>query len=481
MEGEPPGPGEQALQEFQALVELVGGKPEVLLVGEVLEVGETRALLGTFAQELFGEQPGPAAGSERQPGDQAAGGRETGGQPGDQAGGGGTPGGRPGDQAGGGGKLGGRPGDQAGGGGKLGERPEDQVGGGGKLGGRPGDQAGGGGKPGGRPGDQAGGGGTPGGRPGDQAGGGGKLGERPGDQAGGGGKPGGRPGDQAGGGGKLGGRPGDQVGGGGKLGGRPGDRGGGGRKPGERPGDQAGGGGERPGDQAGGGGKPGERSGDQAGGAGKPGERPGDQAGGGGTPLRQVRVCIGPGGAGREIRSPLIFLLCRAGSLQPRRARARLREIARDLRSRLPRGPPPALVGVIVQPGPGEEAAAAALLETLLCEVFQGQRAGRQDTVQAAAYSPGRPDGTLEVRRAACRALRAALQHRAGGEEREKRRFPSLLRCVPWGRRSRRRGRSANAANNLHEGGLQDSKEGVALTGMSLNGNCEEASRGTGT
>ncbi|XP_074925066.1 uncharacterized protein C2orf72 [Chelonoidis abingdonii] len=139
------------------------------------------------------------------------------------------------------------------------------------------------------------------------------------------------------------------------------------------------------------------------------------------------------------------------------------------------------LVGeVIVQPGPGQEAAAAALLETLLCEVFQGQRAGRQDTVQAAAYSPGRLDGTLEVRRAACRALRAALQHRAGGEEREKRRFPSLLRCVPWGRRSWRRGRSANAANNLHEGGLQDPKEGVALTGMSLNGNCEEASRGTG-
>uniref|UniRef100_A0A8C3HVJ6 C2orf72-like C-terminal domain-containing protein n=1 Tax=Chrysemys picta bellii TaxID=8478 RepID=A0A8C3HVJ6_CHRPI len=137
---------------------------------------------------------------------------------------------------------------------------------------------------------------------------------------------------------------------------------------------------------------------------GTPGERPGDQ----------VRVCLGPGGAGREIRSPLIFLLCRAGSLQPRRARARLREIARDLRSRLPRGPPAALVGVIVQPGPGEEEEAAALLEALLGEVFQEHRAGLQDTVQAAAYSPGRLDGTLEVRRAACRALRAALQHRAG-------------------------------------------------------------------
>uniref|UniRef100_A0A8C3HVP1 C2orf72-like C-terminal domain-containing protein n=1 Tax=Chrysemys picta bellii TaxID=8478 RepID=A0A8C3HVP1_CHRPI len=210
MEGESPGPGEQALQEFQTLVELVGGKPEVLLVGEVLEGGETRALLGAFAQELFGEQPGGPAGSE---------------------------------------------------------------------------------------------------------------------------------------------------------------------------------------------GTPGERPGDQAGSEGTPGERPGDQ----------VRVCLGPGGAGREIRSPLIFLLCRAGSLQPRRARARLREIARDLRSRLPRGPPAALVGVIVQPGPGEEEEAAALLEALLGEVFQEHRAGLQDTVQAAAYSPGRLDGTLEVRRAACRALRAAL------------------------------------------------------------------------
>nr|XP_042699856.1 uncharacterized protein C2orf72 homolog isoform X2 [Chrysemys picta bellii] len=293
MEGESPGPGEQALQEFQTLVELVGGKPEVLLVGEVLEGGETRALLGAFAQELFGEQPGGPAGSE----------------------------------------------------------------------------------------------GTPG---------------------------------------------------------------------------------ERPGDQAGSEGTPGERPGDQAGSEGKPGERPGGPVGSAGKPPPQVRVCLGPGGAGREIRSPLIFLLCRAGSLQPRRARARLREIARDLRSRLPRGPPAALVGVIVQPGPGEEEEAAALLEALLGEVFQEHRAGLQDTVQAAAYSPGRLDGTLEVRRAACRALRAALQHRAGGEEREKRRFPSLLRCVPWGRRSRRRGRSANAANNLHEAfpdlsSLRNGRSGEAL------------------
>ncbi|XP_075794288.1 uncharacterized protein C2orf72 homolog isoform X2 [Pelodiscus sinensis] len=225
------------------------------------------------------------------------------------------------------------------------------------------------------------------------------------------------------------------------------------------------------------------------------GEPPGAPAGVGAKPRAapQVRVSLGPGGAGREIRAPLVFLLCRAGSLRPRRARARLREIARDLRSRLPRAPPAALVGVLVQPGPGqEEAEARRLLETLLREVFPGL----QDTVQAAAYGPGRPDGALEARGAACRALRAALEHRAaephspvssvcapagshapslpvsppalspeslqaagwsrlllesGGEEREKRRLPSILQCIPWGRRSRRRGSSAKAANNIHE------------------------------
>uniref|UniRef100_A0A8C8RF81 C2orf72-like C-terminal domain-containing protein n=1 Tax=Pelusios castaneus TaxID=367368 RepID=A0A8C8RF81_9SAUR len=141
------------------------------------------------------------------------------------------------------------------------------------------------------------------------------------------------------------------------------------------------------------------------------GERPGaPAAGGGGQPAApQVRVWLGPGGAARQVRSRLVFLLCRAGSL---RARARLREIARDLRSRLPRAPPAALVAVLVQPGPGEEAAAPRL-EALLREGFLGRR-GLPETVQAGAYSPGRPDGTLPVRRAACRALRAALQPGAG-------------------------------------------------------------------
>ncbi|XP_074860721.1 uncharacterized protein C2orf72 homolog [Carettochelys insculpta] len=217
-----------------------------------------------------------------------------------------------------------------------------------------------------------------------------------------------------------------------------------------------------------------------------PGAEPGEQPCSGAQPAPRVRVYLGPCSRGREIRSPLVFLLCPAGCLRPRRARARLREIARDLRSRLPRAPPPALVGVIVQPGPGEEAAARPLLEALLREVFQGRRQGAappgglQDTVQAAAYSPGRPDGPLEVRAAACRALRAALQRGAGAEDREKQRLPSILRCVPWGRRSQSRGSSAKATNDIHEGGLQDPEEGVALTSILPNGKCEEAGRGAG-
>ncbi|XP_067417217.1 uncharacterized protein C2orf72 homolog [Emydura macquarii macquarii] len=220
------------------------------------------------------------------------------------------------------------------------------------------------------------------------------------------------------------------------------------------------------------------------------GEQPGEAAGEpaaavppGGKPAPQVRVCLDPGGAGRAIRGRLLFLLCRPASLRPPRGRARLREIARDLRSRLPRAPPAALVGVMVQPGPGPAAAEQeqrAALEALLCESFHGARPGLQEAVQAAAYSPGRPEGPLEVRRAACRALRAALKHRPGGEERDRRRLPSVLRCIPWGRRSWRRGCSANAANNVHEGGLQHPDEGVALTSMSPNGNCEETGGGPG-
>ncbi|CAM2103883.1 unnamed protein product [Caretta caretta] len=45
--------GEQILKDFQVLIEKVGGKPEVLLVGESQEGKDTRALMAAFVQELF--------------------------------------------------------------------------------------------------------------------------------------------------------------------------------------------------------------------------------------------------------------------------------------------------------------------------------------------------------------------------------------------------------------------------------------------
>ncbi|XP_043355654.1 uncharacterized protein C2orf72-like [Dermochelys coriacea] len=45
--------GEQILKDFQVLIEKVGGKPEVLLVGESQEGKDTRALMTAFVQELF--------------------------------------------------------------------------------------------------------------------------------------------------------------------------------------------------------------------------------------------------------------------------------------------------------------------------------------------------------------------------------------------------------------------------------------------
>ncbi|XP_019401964.1 PREDICTED: uncharacterized protein C2orf72 homolog [Crocodylus porosus] len=46
-------PGEKILKDFQVLVEKVGGKPDVLLIGEALTGDDTRALMKAFVQELF--------------------------------------------------------------------------------------------------------------------------------------------------------------------------------------------------------------------------------------------------------------------------------------------------------------------------------------------------------------------------------------------------------------------------------------------
>uniref|UniRef100_A0A452GQ12 AIG1-type G domain-containing protein n=1 Tax=Gopherus agassizii TaxID=38772 RepID=A0A452GQ12_9SAUR len=101
----------------------------------------------------------------------------------------------------------------------------------------------------------------------------------------------------------------------------------------------------------------------------------------------------------------LIFFLCRAPSLRGRAER--LREVLRGVREQS-RGAPAALVAVIVQPQPEEEAEARRRLQELLLEVFQppGPGAAPRVEVHTAVFRPGRPEGALEVKKAACEALR---------------------------------------------------------------------------
>lgn len=126
-----------------------------------------------------------------------------------------------------------------------------------------------------------------------------------------------------------------------------------------------------------------------------------------------------PGTAGaRAIRSPLVFVLCRASSLTAREPRRRLREMLRDVRGRRRAGA--ALVGVLVTEAGPEDTVAPGLrlLEALLRAVFGRQAGG---PVQAAAYCPGHPASSLAVQAAACRALQAAGPARPGEATRPRR------------------------------------------------------------
>ncbi|XP_070586302.1 uncharacterized protein C2orf72 homolog [Erythrolamprus reginae] len=48
-----PGPGEKILQDFQILVQKVGGRPEVLLIGETLEGRDIHKMMASFVKDLF--------------------------------------------------------------------------------------------------------------------------------------------------------------------------------------------------------------------------------------------------------------------------------------------------------------------------------------------------------------------------------------------------------------------------------------------
>nr|XP_020654721.1 uncharacterized protein LOC110081918 [Pogona vitticeps] len=122
-----------------------------------------------------------------------------------------------------------------------------------------------------------------------------------------------------------------------------------------------------------------------------------------------------------RIYSQLIFFLCRAPFLKSWDQLDRLAEMLHKLKNCIYYNPV-ALVGVIVQvePDPGldaeQEARARRWLRCLLdgffcCDLLlEHDETDPEVQVQVAVYQSGQPERALEVKRAACQAIRAALK-----------------------------------------------------------------------
>uniref|UniRef100_A0A8C0WFM6 C2orf72-like C-terminal domain-containing protein n=1 Tax=Castor canadensis TaxID=51338 RepID=A0A8C0WFM6_CASCN len=105
-------------------------------------------------------------------------------------------------------------------------------------------------------------------------------------------------------------------------------------------------------------------------------------------------------GAGAQ----LLLVLCRASALCTQLPRLQL--LLRQVHAQC-RRPPAALVGILVQPLPEEEAESRRRLENLLCDVFAPHNPAVE--VHTAVFCPGRPQGILDVQRAASQAHRVPL------------------------------------------------------------------------
>ncbi|XP_030432468.1 uncharacterized protein LOC115658094 [Gopherus evgoodei] len=128
---------------------------------------------------------------------------------------------------------------------------------------------------------------------------------------------------------------------------------------------------------------------------------------------------LGCSGQKDRIYSQLIFFLCRASSLIGWVGLDRLLEMLQQLKHCI-YYIPVALVGVIVQENPEldleQEVKALRWLKCLLdgvfcCDLLPGHEGTEQEVqVQVATYQSGQPQRALEVKRAACQAIRVALK-----------------------------------------------------------------------
>uniref|UniRef100_A0A8C9UWP2 C2orf72-like C-terminal domain-containing protein n=1 Tax=Spermophilus dauricus TaxID=99837 RepID=A0A8C9UWP2_SPEDA len=168
-----------------------------------------------------------------------------------------------------------------------------------------------------------------------------------------------------------------------------------------------------------------------------------------------------PGEQGAQL--PLV--LGRASALCTQLPRLQL--VLEQVRARDSR-PPAALIGILVQPQPEEEAQARCLLENLLCGIFAQHNPAVE--VHTAVFCPGRPQGVLDVQRAASQVRKPDGAMRTW----ERPGLPGLLACFTWGPWSQRKDQDATSSRK----NFQDSQEELALTTIFPNGDCED--RGSG-
>nr|KAF6353995.1 spermatogenesis associated 3 [Pipistrellus kuhlii] len=112
----------------------------------------------------------------------------------------------------------------------------------------------------------------------------------------------------------------------------------------------------------------------------------------------------------REPGARLLLVFCRASALRSQLPRLQL--LLRRVHARH-RSPPAALVGIVVLPRREEEAEARRRMESLLGSAFGPHSPAVE--VHTAVFSPSRPEGTLDIQRAAAAAAAAAADGARGG------------------------------------------------------------------
>lgn len=162
-------------------------------------------------------------------------------------------------------------------------------------------------------------------------------------------------------------------------------------------------------------------------------------------------------GTQRAIDCPLIVFVFRHEFLLHPRNRVCLKEILKDVKGRSrAAGVQPALLGLVhSRRESGDSWQSVRLLEQLLQRVFKGHPG---EAMWAGHFIPKKPGCTLEIKRNACKAIRASLCTETGDSRDRGGTMSWVRKCFPWQARENRR-RQPNCSSSTSRQGVQQSRE----------------------